>query len=94
MADDDFDPAGPYGPIYNPVERFAHLPPTTRKWLESLREEDIDEIKEAVRFYHATRTIGKFWKWLIITVIGIFVGAMQFGEAVMKTFQWLFGRHP
>lgn len=81
-----------HGPIYNPVNRFAHLPKPTREWLESLDKEDIDEIKEAIKFYHATRTIGRFWKWLIITVVSVFVGAAQFGEAIVKAFSWLFGR--
>lgn len=90
MANDEGD--NEHGPIYNPVNRFAHLPKSTREWLESLREADIDEIKEAVKFYHATRTIGKFWKWLIITVIGVFIGAMQFGEAIIKILSWVFGK--
>lgn len=50
------------GPIHNPVDRFAHLPELTRKVLDDLREDDIDEIKEAVRFMRSATTVGRLRK--------------------------------
>lgn len=81
-----------HGPITRPADRYFHLPVKTREWLESLRENDITELNEAIRFYHATKTVGRFWRWMIITFVGIFVGAVGLGEAGIKAFNWLFGR--
>lgn len=106
-----------HGPISNPVDRFIHLPRSTRRWLESLREQDIEaierfthlpessqkwlgqlreediaDIEEAAEFLHKTKTVGKFGKWLVITFVAIFVGMVQFGEALMKAFAWLLGK--
>jgi hypothetical protein len=75
--------------ITNPVNRFAHLPEPTRKWLEQLREDDLSDLNEAVRFYHNIKTVGRFNKWLIITVVASFVVAVQFGEAIQKAFNWI-----
>jgi hypothetical protein len=81
-----------HGPINNPVDRFIHLPRPTRRWLESLREEDIRDIEEAAEFLHKTKTIGKFGKWLVITFVAIFVGMVQFGEAFVKGLTWFLGK--
>lgn len=79
----------------NPVERFAQLPEPTRQWLENLREDDIKQLNEAIRFYDAARVGGRFIKWLIITVVAIFVGAAAFGEAIQKIWTLISGRgHP
>jgi hypothetical protein len=89
MSDDhrDFKARGDKDSRYmyhDPVERFGQLPEPTRQWLERLREEDIKELNDAVRFYHATKAGGRFVKWLMITIVAIFVGAAAFGEALQK----------
>ncbi len=74
-----------YAHLYHdPVERFGQLPEPTRKWLEDLRKEDIKELNDAVRFFHATKAGGKFVKWLMFMIVTIFVGAAAFGEALQK----------
>jgi hypothetical protein len=85
--DEDFEAEA--GPIANPVDRFAHLPEPTRKFLEDLREDDIEEIKEAVRFMRSATTVGRFAKWSIISVVGFFIAASQFGEAIQKLWNWI-----
>lgn len=75
--------------IHNPVDRFAHLPEPTRKFLEQLREEDIKDILEAARAVKSTKTFGKVMRWSIISVVGFFVAASQFGEAVTKLLHWM-----
>jgi hypothetical protein len=77
------------GPFTNPVDRFAHLPKPTREYLESLREEDIDLLNEAVKFMRSVKTVGKFTKWLIVTIVGSFIVAGQFGEAIQKLLAFL-----
>ena len=45
------DPPSRFGPFTSPVDRFSHLPEATRKWLEDLREEDLDEIARLEGLY-------------------------------------------
>jgi len=76
------------GPIMNPVDRFAHLPEPTRKWLETLREDDLAEINDAIKFYRTARTLGRFGKWSIISAVAFFITVSQLGEAVQKIWTW------
>lgn len=75
----------------SPVDRFAQLPEPTRKWLEQLREDDINDIMEVLRTYHEVRSFRRFSKWLVITVVAVFVAAAQFGEAIQKLWGWMRG---
>jgi len=77
-----FDPPPANGPIANPVDRFAHLPEETRKWLEQLREDDITEIHEVIKFMREVKTVGKFGKWALITIVSTFTGAVLLGEKI------------
>jgi hypothetical protein len=79
-----------HGPITNPVDRFAHLPEPTRRWLELMREEDTKDIAEVVRMMHAARTVGRFGKWMIITIVGMIIAGASLGEAVAKYWGWIF----
>lgn len=72
-----------------PVDRFAHLPEPTRKFLESLREEDIKLILEAAKFVQSIRSAGRFSRWLLLSVVGLFVMAGQLGEAIQKLWHWM-----
>jgi hypothetical protein len=91
IVDDDPDPPSPFGPIANPVDRFGHLPEGTRKWLEGLRDEDIQELKEAIKFQRSAKTVGTFGKWLVITIVSTFIGAVAFGEKVAVAWRWISG---
>lgn len=76
------------------AERYSQLPEGTRKWLELLRDEDIRELKEATRFYRNAKTVGKFWRWALITVFGAFITAVTFGEKFMEFVNWIRGAKP
>jgi hypothetical protein len=94
MADDDRDhrdhsDSGYAYLFHDPVERFGQLPEKTRHWLENLREDDIKELKDAVSFYRTARAVGRFNKWLIITIVTIFIGAAAFGDALLKFWAWI-----
>ena len=93
MSDDEF--ISPYGPIGNPADRFAHLPEPTRKWLEQLRADDIEEINEAVRFIRSIKAWGWITKWMVGVFLAIFLGIVAFGEGIQKLLGWfsLGGRH-
>src|ERR1035437_69415 len=95
MADDDKDHRDHgvrdyAGTMWNPIERFGQLPEPTRQWLESLRQGDIKDLNDAVKFYHATAAGGKFIKWMAIAVVAIFVGTAALGDAIQKLWGWMF----
>ena len=79
-----------YAHLYHdPVERFGQLPESTRQWLEDLRPDDIKEMEEERKFYRTFKTVIKFNKYLGMFIIAIFVGAVQFGEAIQKFITWI-----
>lgn len=75
---------------HNPVDRYAQLPEPTRQWLEGLRPEDIQDLNEGRKLLHSTRTLGRFGKWLAITVFSIFLVISQTGEALQKVWRFIF----
>lgn len=79
----------PYGPIGNPSKRFAHLPEPTREWLEQLREDDIREINDALRFWRAIRAGSWLIKWSVGLFLAMFLGIVAFGEAIQKLLSWI-----
>jgi hypothetical protein len=86
----DLDDASPFGPINNPVDRFIHLPEGTRRWLEQLRAEDLRDLDDARKFQHQAKAIGKFFKWVVLSIFALFIMAAQFGEAISKLFAMVF----
>lgn len=89
MADDNDDLVSPFGPIANPVDRFGHLPEPTRKWLEGLREEDLNELTEIRQLMHRAKIIGRFGKWIVATMLAALLGGVAIGEAIAKILNWL-----
>lgn len=77
--------------VREPADRFAQLPESTREWLEQLREEDIQSIHEATKFYHDFKGFGKISKWIVITIVAIFITASQFSDAILKLLGWIRG---
>lgn len=75
---------GEFGPIQRPIQKFLHLPEHTRKWLEELREEDIEEIDDAVGFYRKSKSFLTVFKWLVVTLVAVFMGTYKLGEAILK----------
>jgi hypothetical protein len=55
-----------------------------------MREEDTKDIAEVVRMMHAARTVGRFGKWMIITIVGMIIAGASLGEAVAKYWGWIF----
>ena len=92
--DDDQISVEESGPIYNPVDRFAHLPRETRTWLERLRPQDIEEIEQAREFMRSTKTITRFFKWAVITLVSIFMGTALLGEKLIWWWKWFTGGVP
>jgi len=43
-----------------------------------------DDVRQAFKMVHDIRTVGRFTKWLGITFIGIFLGAVVLYENIIK----------
>ncbi|KRA00475.1 hypothetical protein ASD64_01230 [Mesorhizobium sp. Root157] len=71
-----------------PVNRMAELPEETREFLAQLREDDIRTLKDGVKLVNAIQTVGKFFKWLLVGMLGMAVGTVMFGESVSKIVSW------
>lgn len=71
-----------------PVNRMAELPEETREFLSQLREDDIKTLKDGVRLVNAIQTVGSFFKWLLVGILGFVVGVVMLGESVMKIIAW------
>lgn len=70
------------------ANRFNELPNETQEFLSQLREEDIATLKDGLRLVNAIRVVGKFSKWVIVGLLGMFAGVVMFGEGVIKIYSW------
>ncbi len=71
-----------------PPNRFNELPNFTQDFIAELREEDVEELKEAIKFIRSAKTIGKFGRWMLLTAISMFIGAVALGEHIIKLKGW------
>ena len=77
------------GDIEEEVPRkLSELPEHTQTFLRELREEEVEELQEAIRFMRSVKTVGTFFKWVLISFVGFVVGVVTFGEQVMKIRYW------
>ncbi|WPM81448.1 hypothetical protein R5W60_04295 [Brucella pseudintermedia] len=70
------------------ANRLNELPEETREFLSQLRQNDIDTLKDAMRFYETVQTLGRVAKWGAITVLAIIVGVVSLYENVLKVWGW------
>lgn len=68
--------------------KMIELPKYTQDFLIELREEEVEELQEAIRFMRSVKTVGTFGKWLLITAVGAFVGTVSLGESLVKFKGW------
>lgn len=68
----------------SPVDFLVNAKPRTLEWLRDARKEEIDQLDEAIKLVRSGRTVGRFMKWALITLIGAFILMSQFGEALTK----------
>lgn len=73
----------------DPADRFAELPAETRKFLSKLDEEEIATLDQGLRLVRAMMTVGRFARWMIVGVLGLFVGASMFLDSLQKVIAWL-----
>lgn len=82
------------------AHRFNELSPKVQEMLSGLKSEEVDtleylstipkeEARGMMKMYRDVRAVGKFFTWLIVGVVGMFIGAVSVGESVMKFIAWL-----
>lgn len=66
-----------------------HLSTEAKTWLENLRKEDINEIKDALKMKRRIEAGGWLFKWIGITVVSFFAGTALLGDSLLKIFIWI-----
>lgn len=76
-------------PSADTPETLRELPPETREFLARLRPDDLQTLEDGVRLVNAVRTVGTFFKWLLIGIMGIVVGTVMLWESIVKIVSWI-----
>lgn len=76
-------------PNANPAHRFNELPDETQEFLSQLREDDIETLKDGLRLVIAMRTVGRLMKWMIVAIVGTFIGTVMLYENILKVLNWI-----
>jgi len=88
----------------NPV-RLIELPEPTRIWLASIRPDELktlqaivelpaEDVRDGFRLVRDMRTVGRFTRWLVITIAAAFLGTIVLYENVLKFIGYLKGTPP
>lgn len=86
----------------NAPNRLAELSEDTREWLATLRDDELETLKAIVELPAADvrdgfklardlRTVGQFMRWVIITMVSIFIATVMLYENILKVIGWLKG---
>lgn len=81
------------------VQRWTQLPEPTKRFIEQLEVENIktlavvaeapaEDVTEIFDMVRNAKVIGRFFKWLIVGVLGIFLGTIMFWEGMLKVLAW------
>ena len=74
---------------YNERQRkMLDLPQYTQDFLIDLKEDEVEDLHDAMEFIRSVRTVSKFLKWVIITVVAIFLSFVSLGEGFLKMGAW------
>ena len=77
------------------ADRYAELPEETRDFLEDLRPQEIVLLNKAINFMRSAETMGRFFRWSAILVVGFFLGTVALRDAIVKIWGWFSGGpHP
>lgn len=71
-----------------PAGRMIELPEKTREFLAQLDDQDIVTLNQGLGLIRSLMTVGRFTKWVIITIVGMFLGMVMVGEGVQKVLSW------
>jgi hypothetical protein len=83
-------------------EKMVELPERTRAFLAGLRPDELktleaiiempaEDVREGFRMVRDMRTVGKFMRWLLLSMIALFVGSIMLYENIQKAIGYLKG---
>ena len=67
---------------------FDDLDPETKEFLAELDKEKLAELQELLRTFRSTKTVSRFVKWSVVTVVACFLTASALGDAINKILSW------
>jgi hypothetical protein len=70
------------------VEKYVELPGHVRVFLEKMTEEDVEVLKQGIRWLRNTLIMIQVLKWLIGGAIIIFTTAAALGDSFLKMRGW------
>ena len=70
---------------------LAGLRPGELKTLEAIIEMPAEDVREGFRMVRDMRTVGKFMRWLLLSMIALFVGSIMLYENILKVIGYLKG---
>ena len=70
------------------IKQFDDLPEKTKEFLSELRPDEVDTLNDGIRLVAAVRTVGVFFKWVIVGLLGMLAGVVMFGESITKIISW------
>jgi hypothetical protein len=94
------------GSLYPPPPPALAMPEHVRSWFARRSEEDIarldrilrefddeqiEKIGRAIKFADDSATVGKFAKWLGLSILAFFIGAVTLGEKIAIAWKWIMG---
>lgn len=69
-------------------ERYAELRPETREFIDGLHGKRLEYLDKAIEFAIAAETMGRFAKWLLLGLVGLFVAGAGIAKAVGEYKAW------
>ncbi|TCM56142.1 hypothetical protein C8J36_103512 [Rhizobium sp. PP-F2F-G48] len=83
-------------------ERLIELPEGTRVWLAGLRPNELetlqevvtmpaDDVRDGFKMVRDLRTVTRFFKYLIIGAVAIFIATVGLYENALKVIGWIKG---
>jgi hypothetical protein len=83
-----WDAAGFIAELSKPAKEFLrNAEPETLEWLERASPQDIDKLKDGIKFTEAVRLLGRAWFWFTATGIAALVAAMALWEKLSAIFK-------
>jgi hypothetical protein len=85
------------------AHRFNELDESVQDMLSRLKPEHVEtleylstvpkaELRGLMKTFRDIQAVGKFMRWLIVTLVALFIGGVAVGENIAKVAGWIKGR--
>lgn len=68
----------------DPNTRYIGLPDYVRAFLDELTEEEVELLRDSIRWQRNTLTVLRFMKWVIATAVVAFTTVAALGDSATK----------